>query len=103
MGNYTNIYKSNGTYLGFIWNNFLFSRDGEYLGWLEGTAVWDKHGTYRGQLFEQGGNTFIIVNQLIIQPVPRNPKLLPPLRPALPNPPPNVSPINLPIGFVDAF
>lgn len=95
----TPIYKAAGTYLGFISNGSLFSRDGEYLGWIEGKFAWDATGRFRGQLWN--GN-YIIFNRFAVQPLPKHPRDVP-NRPALPNPPPNIPPISLPTGWVDGF
>ena len=96
------IFKSSGIYLGFIDNDFLFSRDGQYLGWLEGAHVWGADGQYRGNLNETNGNLYILRNMFVSMPIPRPPKISP-NSPSLPQPPANINPIQLPIGFVDAF
>ena len=96
------IYKSNGTYLGFVHNGSIFSRDSAYLGWLEGNYVWDDKGRFRGTLKEIGGHNYVLLNQLQLQPIPRLPKL-PPLPPFPPLPQSNVGPISLPVGFIDGF
>jgi hypothetical protein len=93
------IYKASGSYLGFISNGFLYSRDGVYLGWLEGQHVWDSEGRYRGQYWNE---KYVISNRFGVLPVPRPPRAVPGA-PALPNPPPNIAPITLPTGWVDAF
>lgn len=93
------IFKSAGTYLGFIANGHLFSRDGEYLGAVEGQYVWDIEGRFRGQVWE---NKYIIINRFVVQPVPRTPRTRP-ATPALPAPPANIAPIQLPTGWADSF
>jgi hypothetical protein len=93
------IFKSTGTYLGFIANGFLFSRDGEYMGWVEGTHVWDALGRFRGQVWNA---KYIITNRFAVSPVPRPPRPAP-TTPALPNPQANLAAIPLPTGWVDSF
>jgi len=99
----TPIYKSSGIYLGFIHNNYLFSRDGIYLGWMNGqNYVWDTHGNYAGQLKQYNARNYIVRHVYNLAPVSKFPQPMP-VTPALPNPPPNVPPIPLPIGEQDAF
>jgi len=93
------VFKSNGTYLGFIVSGLLFSRDGEYLGSVETNYVWDKEGRFRGQVWKE---KYIIINRFVVPPVPRAPRPIP-ARPALPPPPPNIHPIVLPTGWQDSF
>lgn len=71
------IFRSSGQYLGFIYNDNLFSRDGIYLGWLEGDNVWDSNGSYRGKLVPISGHYYILKNEFVISPIPRIPKLSP--------------------------
>lgn len=94
------IFKSNGQYLGFIYNGYLFSRDGIYLGWTEGKFVWDSAGQFRGILTND--NRYILKNLYTIPPISRTPRPLPAI-PPLPAPQANIAPILLPIGAVDAF
>jgi hypothetical protein len=96
------IYKSKGNYLGFIDESNVFSRDGDFLGWVEGTHVWDKSGTYRGELEEIGGNKYILKNQYAVQPLPKSPKQVSHSA-KLPDPPANITPVEIPIGYVDAY
>lgn len=96
------IFKSNGTYFGFIENGYLFSRDGQYLGWIEDKLVWDFNGQFRGEVKDFGGKKYILRNIFMISPLPRIPKL-PPLSPLTPTPQMNIIPITLPINFKDAF
>ena len=93
------IYKMSGTYLGFISNGFLFSRDGDYLGWIEGQYVWDAAGRFRGELWE---GKYIIFNPFLVQPLPKQPRAKP-VVPALPNPLPNIPPVAPPTGWVAGF
>lgn len=95
----SSIYKTSGSYLGFISNGSIFSRDGEYLGWIEGKFAWDREGKFRGQLWQ---DRYIIVNRFAVQPLPKVPRV-PPLRPILPNPPPNIVPVTVPTGWSDGF
>ncbi len=96
------VFRSNGTYLGFISNGSLFSRDGEYLGWVEGKFVWDSSGQFRGEIKEINNNKYILKNIFLIQPIPKVPKVWP-VSPAPPVPQANIMPITLPIGSKDAF
>jgi len=93
------IYKMSGTYLGFISNGFLFSRDGDYLGWIEGQYVWDAAGRFRGELWE---GKYIIFHPFLVQPLPKQPRAKP-VVPALPNPLPNIPPVAPPTGWVAGF
>ena len=96
------IYKSNGSYLGFIKDTFLFSRDGLPLGWIENKLVWDSNGNFRGIIFESVGNNYIVKPRFVMPPIPRPPKPIPSI-PALPAPQANIPPIILPTEFSDAF
>ncbi len=96
------IFRSNGTYLGFIDNGYIFSRDGEYLGWIEGRFVWDSNGQFRGEITEIDGNKYILRKMFIFQPIPKVPKA-PPVLTAPPAPHANIPPIILSIGVKDAF
>jgi len=100
--NNQSIFKSNGYYLGFIQNSFLFSRDGIYLGWIEGQYVWDAGGKFRGMIVNMTGHNYILLNQFVIPPLSKSPKAAPGV-PSLPLPEANIPPVNLPIGWVDAF
>ena len=93
------IYKMSGTYLGFISNGFLFSRDGDYLGWIDGQYVWDAAGRFRGELWEE---KYIIFHPFLVQPLPKQPRAKP-VVPALPNPLPNIPPVAPPTGWVAGF
>jgi hypothetical protein len=93
------IYKSTGTYMGFISNGSIFSRDGAYLGWIEGAYAWDAAGRFRGQIWNE---KYIIINRFVVQPVPKQPRAAV-ASPALPNPPPNIPPTALPTGWLDSF
>jgi hypothetical protein len=97
------IFLSNGNYLGFINNGYLYSRDGQYLGWLEGDFVWDSSGRFRGALIDVNNNKYVVINTLAVQPLPRVPRANPMGQTVLPPPPPNVSPIALPVGFKDGY
>jgi hypothetical protein len=93
------IFRSAGTYLGFISGGYLFSRDGEYLGWAEGQIVWDATGRFRGQIWNE---RYVIINRFVVQPIPRPARPAPPA-PPLPSPPPNIPAIPLPTGWADSF
>jgi hypothetical protein len=94
------IFKSNGSYLGFVEGGNLFSRDGAFLGWIENNIhTWDSSGRYRGQRWN---NKYVIVNTFALTPVPRPPRQVP-TPPPLPDPPANIPAIALPTGWKDAF
>ncbi len=98
---FKNIFRSDGIYLGFIKDDFLFSRDGVYMGWVEGTFVWDKNGNFRGLLENKSGVYYILLERYTILPTPRTPKISPNTTP--PNPPGQIQPITLPPGVADGF
>ncbi|MEI6352904.1 MAG: 4-fold beta flower protein [Candidatus Nomurabacteria bacterium] len=100
--NYTFIFKSDGRYLGFVFENNLFSRDGEYLGWIEGNFAWDKNGNFRGITNEINGHIYIFINKFSIPPIKRIPKL-DNIIPVIPPPQQNILPIRLQIEFQDGF
>lgn len=95
----TPIFRTNGMYLGFMLNSFLFSRDGEYLGWIENNYFWNSEGKFLGQIWQE---KYIIFNQFAVPPVPKNPRIAP-TTPAIPPPPANISPTTLSTGWKDAF
>lgn len=95
------VFRSNGIYVAFIMNNFLYSRDGAYLGWVEGNYVWDSSGQFRGVLTELNGNKYILRDKFMLLPVPRVPKATP-TSVALPAPVANIAPISLPVHLIDA-
>ena len=96
------IYLSNGFYLGFISNGFLYSRDGICIGWLEGNYVWDMEGKYRGGVIEIAGNKYILRRRFGLPPISRPPKGY--IAPVTPLPPPsNIKPIDLAVDIIDAF
>ncbi len=96
------IFRSNGTYFGFISNGNLFSRDGEYVGWIEGKFVWDSAGNFRGEITELNNTKYILRNIYLIPPIPKIPKVQS-AAPIPPLPPTNVVPTTIPMGFKDAF
>ena len=98
----TQVFKSNGFYLGFSSGGNLFSRDGAYLGWIEGNFVWDALGQYRGQVTVVNGNNYILKNMYAVSPIPRIPRPHPAI-PPIPAPPQNVLPISLSIDMRDGF
>lgn len=102
MDNTIYIYKTNGFYLGFIRNGFLFSGQGVYMGWVEGNFVWDSKGRFRGIITEINGHKYIILNRLSISPVARPPKL-PQNQEIPPNPQPNIVRITLSPELSDGF
>jgi len=99
---YKQVFKSNGFYLGFIKNGYLFSRDGIYLGWVEGNFVWDSSGQFRGMIYDIAGHTYILNNRFMIPPVAR-PARPAPTNEAPPPPPANIPPVSLKVEFTDAF
>lgn len=96
------IFKTNGNYLGFVNNDFLFSRDGVYLGWLEGNFVWDKSGNFRGSLMDLSAHHYILSNKFAVPPIPKTP-IIAPITPPLPPPPSNIAAAPAPFGLLDAF
>jgi len=46
------IYRWNGEYFGFIYNNRFFDKYSKYLGWLDNEEVWRKDGTFLGELID---------------------------------------------------
>lgn len=96
------IYKSSGIYLGFIRNGYLYSRDGVFLGWLDNEYVWDSNGQFRGTVIEFNNNRYVLTKRFMLNPAPRSPKHVK-QEIALPNPPSNISPISLPIEYIDSF
>jgi len=46
------IYRWNGKYFGYVWQNRLFDKDGNYIAWIDGDEVWKKDGTYLGDLMD---------------------------------------------------
>lgn len=96
--NIKNIFRSDGRYLGFIKDDFLYSRDGIYLGWIEGQIAWDKNGNFRGVLIDK----YILLDKYTIPPTTRTPKISPNVM-APTNPPANIPPVNPPTGLIDGF
>lgn len=47
------IYRWNGKYFGYIWQDRLFDKDGNYVAWVDGDEVWKKDGTYLGDLVDE--------------------------------------------------
>lgn len=101
--NPTYIYRSNGSYLGFITDNYLYDVQGSGLGWVEYPYVWDKGGQFRGNIANINGNNYIIRNSLQISPVPREPKIIP--SPTTLSVPPQlqIMQTTFPLGVVDAY
>lgn len=100
----TNIFKSNGIYLGFLRDdNYLFSRDGLYLGWIESGYAWDISGQFRGQLTKIGQNNYVLKNMYAVPPLPKTPKPFPPPLTSIFDPQSNIPPIVLPFGLTDGF
>lgn len=100
--NETYIFKSDGTYLGFIKGELIYSRDGFYLGWLEGVFAWGADGSFRGQLYKINNHNYIFANRFAMPPIPKSPKLAPSTS-ITPAPPANIVPISLPLGFENGF
>lgn len=97
------VHRTTGTYLGFINDDRLFSRDGVYLAWLEGNIVWDgATGEFKGKLYEIDGHHYILRNKFTVNPIPKVPKI-PPLIPAVPPPVANIPSISIKIGYEDSF
>lgn len=97
------IYRSNGNYLGFISDKYIFSWDGNYLGWIDNqNFVWRKNGNFAGKLQEISGVNYILRNTLQIIPISKSPRTLP-LTPAPPTPKVKIAPVQTPIGWEDSF
>lgn len=99
----TFVYKSDGRYLGFINGDILYSRDGQYLGWLEGEFAWSSNGQFRGILWKEEGHSYIVFKKFSVSPVPRMPRSYPTQISVLLDPPKNIPPISLLVGFEDGF
>ena len=91
--------------MGFEESGYIFSRDNVNLGWVngDGTDVWDSRtGEFRGKLVTIGGNTYVLRDTFVVNPVPRSPRqTTPSVR--LPDPPDNIRPISLPLGTKDGL
>jgi len=98
----TYIHRSNGIYLGFVKDDNLFSRDGVYMGWLESDFVWDSRGQFRGVVLKIGDVNYMVMDRFVMSPPQRSAKPIP-STPVVPNPPPNIQPIELPVKLRDAF
>lgn len=96
------IFKTDGRYLGFIYQDNLFSRDNQYLGWIENGFVWDSQGQFRGQVMEISGHSYILKNTLAVPPLPKIPKV-PPSPPPIQLPQANILPIVPLTGYKDGF
>ncbi|MCW4006071.1 MAG: hypothetical protein NWF04_05700 [Candidatus Bathyarchaeota archaeon] len=46
------IYRLNGEYFGFIWQNRFFDKQSNYIGWVDGTQVWTTNNEYLGELVQ---------------------------------------------------
>jgi hypothetical protein len=96
-------FKSTGQYLGFVFNDYIFSRDGVYLGWLENNGlVWGADGQFRGVLIQRDGNYYVWRNQYTASPLPKSPRATP-VAPSLPPPVSNINAFALPLGYHDSF
>lgn len=98
------IFRSDGVYIGFVKEGYIYSRDGIYLGWLDGKYAWDRKGFFRGVLTDiDNEKSLILLNKFSIPPTQRISKeaenIIPP-----PDPVPNIKPpMQLPIGIIDGF
>lgn len=94
------IYASNGEWVAFTHNSYLFDTQGEWIGWLEGQEVYTLDGFYVGRLSADGR----VLRERIGSHRPRR---------SPPPPPPSVRPpahvplaplfAELPYGVVDVF
>lgn len=104
MEEYIFLFKSSGQYIGFLYNDFIYTRDGNFLGWLDSDikVVWGKSGSYKGKLVNIDGHYYILRNLLEMPPIPQTPKRTP-VPPPLPFQQENIPPITLPPFFIDGF
>jgi hypothetical protein len=103
-GDYKFVFKSTGQYIGFVYNNNLFTRDGIFSGWIDmnTSVVWNQFGHYKGKMTKIGDAFYILKNLFEIPPIPQSPK--PPLTPPpLPLQQENIFPIELQPFIVDGY
>ena len=97
------IYRLSGQYLGFIFNQGVFTWNGTYLGWIDNQSfVWNKDGNFAGKLTQRNERNYILKNTFQISPVAKIPRTAP-APPTLPTPRSSAPPIQMPIGWEDAF
>jgi hypothetical protein len=80
------VYRADGTYWGFIADDYLFDAAGAYVGWVEGSRVWHRSGAFMGELVD---GTYILRNTTTTAPMAFMPRMppaspLPPLPPRMP-------------------
>ena len=46
------VYRWNGEYFGFIYNEKLFDKHSNYLGWIAENEVWKKDGSFLGEFLD---------------------------------------------------
>ena len=93
------IFRWNGKYFGFIWQNRLFDEESNYVAWIDGIEVWKKDGTYLGDHFE---NTYIL-RPTKIEKLPCTPKDNPTEQPTKPKLCTNREPQENKKNYVDAL
>jgi len=75
----TYIFQSTGEYLGFIKNNYLFSRDNAYLAWIDSNNVWNGNsGDFVGKITEIDGFHYVLIDRFSVRPIPKPTKSTPP-------------------------
>ena len=46
------IYRWNGEYFGFIYNENLYDKHSNYLGWIAENEIWKKDGSFLGEFLD---------------------------------------------------
>ena len=46
------VYRWNGEYFGFIYNEKLFDKHSNYLGWIAENEIWKKDGSFLGEFLD---------------------------------------------------
>ncbi|MBI3456288.1 MAG: hypothetical protein HY002_10925 [Candidatus Rokubacteria bacterium] len=81
----TPLFRSDGTYWGFLAGDRVYDRYGRDVGWLEGTDVYHRSGRFMGELVHRH---YVLRNMLRSEPIHREPR--PPVPYSTPPaPPPN--------------
>lgn len=79
----TPLYKWNGKYYGFIYNDKIFDKDAKYKGWIdENSQAWNKDGEHIGELTNEN---YVLKKDMQMPKVPKIPKI-PPIPPIPPIP-----------------
>jgi hypothetical protein len=93
------IYRWNGDYFGFIYNDRLFNKHSIYLGWVDGTEVWRTNGTFLGEIID---NDYILRRTYMAARSLRAIKATP-ATPAIPAMKANRAAKAIPSGYIDAL